>query len=34
MKLLVKQEHALYYLRDKSTTECLYGGAAFFSPLI
>lgn len=28
MKLLIKQEHAVYYLRDKETTEILYGGAA------
>tara|TARA_R110000782_G_scaffold169151_1_gene261072 strand:- start:12 stop:1298 length:1287 start_codon:yes stop_codon:yes gene_type:complete len=28
MKLLTKQEHALYYLNDKTTTEILYGGGA------
>lgn len=28
MKLLIKQEHATYYLKDKQTTELLYGGAA------
>lgn len=28
MKLLVKQEHAIYYLKDKTTEELLYGGAA------
>ena len=26
--LLIKQEHALFYLKDKETTEILYGGAA------
>ena len=28
MKLLKKQEHAVYYLKDKETTELIYGGAA------
>ena len=28
MKLLLKQEHALFYLKDKDTTELIYGGAA------
>lgn len=28
MKLLIKQEHAVYYLKDKITEEVLYGGAA------
>lgn len=28
MKLLSKQENAVYYLKDKETTELLYGGAA------
>lgn len=28
MKLLIKQEHAVYYLKDKVTEEVLYGGAA------
>ena len=28
IKLLEKQEHAVYYLKDKSTKEILYGGAA------
>ena len=28
MKLLLKQEHAVYYLKDKSTKEVIYGGAA------
>lgn len=28
MKLLIKQEHANYYLKDNETTELLYGGAA------
>ena len=28
MKLLIKQEHAVYYLKDNITKELLYGGAA------
>lgn len=28
LKLIPKQEHAVYYLKDKQTTELLYGGAA------
>lgn len=28
MKLFLKQEHAVYYLKDKETTEILYGGGA------
>lgn len=28
MKLLIKQEHAVYYLKDNITNEVLYGGAA------
>ena len=28
MKLLPKQEHAVYYLKDSVTKELLYGGAA------
>ena len=28
MKLLPKQENAVYYLKDKVTTEILFGGAA------
>lgn len=28
MKLLIKQEHATYFLNDKTTEEVLYGGAA------
>jgi hypothetical protein len=29
MKLLIKQENAVYYLKDSTTKEILYGGAAF-----
>lgn len=28
MRLLTKQEHAVYYLKDRETNEVLYGGAA------
>jgi hypothetical protein len=28
MRLLLKQEHAIYYLKDSITKEILYGGAA------
>lgn len=28
MKLLLKQENAVYYLKDSITKEILYGGAA------
>ena len=28
MKLLIKQEHAIFYLKDTATEEVLYGGAA------
>lgn len=29
MKLLIKQENAVYYLKDKLTEELVYGGAAY-----
>ncbi len=29
MKLLPKQEHAVYYLKDNETKELVYGGAAY-----
>ena len=32
--LLLKQEHALYCLKDSTTTELLYGGAALLPPVI
>lgn len=28
MRLLIKQENAVYYLKDSITKEILYGGAA------
>lgn len=28
MKLIIKQEHAIYYLKDNETKELIYGGAA------
>ena len=28
MKLLLKQNYAVYYLNDESTTEVLFGGGA------
>jgi len=28
MKLLPKQENAVYYLKDSTTTDIIYGGAA------
>jgi len=28
MQLLLKQQHATYYLKDDSTQEIIYGGAA------
>lgn len=28
MKLLPKQNNAIYYLKDSETTEIIYGGAA------
>jgi len=33
MKLLIKQQHAQYYLNDSTTNEILYGGAAYYPPL-
>jgi hypothetical protein len=29
MKLISKQEHAVYYLKDNLTKEIVYGGAAY-----
>lgn len=28
MNLIIKQEHAVYYLKDSTTEEIIYGGAA------
>jgi hypothetical protein len=29
MRLLIKQEHAVHYLKDNLTEEIVYGGAAY-----